>query len=233
LLASPTATLVAGALVLGFLRCGGEPARPIQGGVVVLGSSTAAGVGASAGHSWVALVQQAARRDCPALPFTNLAASGYTTAQVLPTGTGTGQRPSPDPAHNLTAALALEPALVLLQFPSNDASNRYPLAETLANFAALRDGVRRAGALEVIVGPFPRAFTDPAQVSLMTGLRDALPAVGAPRYLPLWSDLAQSDVLVPAAYASGDGVHLSDAGHGVIAQKVLASAAWREVCKGK
>lgn len=227
-------TLLSTALLLGSLRCGGTPAPPpVTGGVVVLGSSTAAGTGATSGHSWAALVQQAAQRDCPALPFTNLAVSGYTTTQALPTGTSTGDRPYPDPAHNLTAALSLKPALVLVQFPSNDAANRYPLAETLANHTTLRDGVRGAGAAEVILGPFPRAFTDPAQVALMTGLRDALPSVGAPRYLPLWSELAQSDAQVLPALAYGDGIHLNDAGHALIAQRVLATEAWKAFCTAK
>ena len=88
-------------------------------------------------------------------------------------------RPPPSPGRNLDAALALQPALVLVEYPSNDAANSYPLAETLANHATIRDGIRAAGATDVIIGPFPRAFTLPAQVALMTGLRDELPAVGA------------------------------------------------------
>jgi lysophospholipase L1-like esterase len=93
--------------------------------------------------------------------------------------------------------------------------------------------VRGAGAVEVIVGPFPRAFPAADQVALMTGLRDALPTVGAPRYLPLWADLAMTDNLVLAKYSFGDGIHLNDAGHALIAQKVLASEAWRAVCASK
>jgi len=232
----PLATLLSVALLLGVLRCGGDPppAPTPTGGVVVLGSSTAAGTGATAGHSWVALVQQAAQRDCPALPVLNLAVGGFTTAQALPTGTQTAAgRPNVDAAHNLTVALGQGPALVLIQFPSNDAANHYPLSETLANHGTLRDGVRAAGAVEVILGPFPRSFTEQAQVDLMTGLRDALPAVGSPRYLPLWSDLAQGDAQVLPAYAFGDGIHLNDAGHKLIADKVLASDAWKAFCKAK
>ena len=32
------------------------------------------------------------------------------------------------------------------------------------------------------------------------------------------------------AYTYGDGVHLSDPGHQLIADKVLASQAWKAVC---
>ena len=65
----------------------------------------------------------------------------------------------------------------------------------------------------------------------MTGLRDALPAMASPRYLDLWTDLAATDSQVIAAYGSGDGIHLDGAGHALIAAKVLASDAWKGICK--
>jgi lysophospholipase L1-like esterase len=199
--------------------------------VAVIGSSTAAGVGATPGNGWVDRVRAAAATACPQVTITNLAVSGSVTWQGLPAGgTTPSGRPAPNPSANLDAALALKPALVFVQYPSNDAANGYPLAETLANHTTLRDGIRAAGALDVILGPFPRSTLNSAQVGLLTGLRDSLPAVGAPRYLELWADLAASDVLVQAAYAYGDGIHLNDAGHTLIAGKVLASQAWAAVC---
>jgi len=212
------------------LACAGgsaTPARPMVA-VAVLGSSTAFGTGAStSSNRWVERVRAAAATACPQLVITNLAVGGTTTLDGLPASPGfTPLRPNT----NLDTALALRPALVLVEYPSNDAANLIPLAETLANHVTLRDGIRAAGALDIIIGPFPRGFTVPAQVALMTGLRDQLPAVGAPRYIALWADLAFSDTLVNSPYAYGDGVHLSDAGHALIASKVLASDAWKAVC---
>jgi lysophospholipase L1-like esterase len=179
----------------------------------------------------VALVQAAAGASCPSVTVANLAYPGYTTAQALPVGASRpAGRPASDTARNLEAALALKPVLVLLQFPSNDAAQSFPLSETLANHTTLRDGVRAAGAVDVIIGPFPRAFTDAPTIALMTGLRDGLPAVGAPRYLPLWTDLAKSDNAVLDQYGYGDGIHVNDAGHRLIADKVIDSAAWQAVC---
>jgi lysophospholipase L1-like esterase len=200
--------------------------------VAVIGSSTAAGTGATTGHGWVELVRTAATTACPRVTVTNLAVPGTVTWQGLPASAGSvpAGRPAPLPGANLDTALALKPALVLVQYPSNDAASYYPLAETLANHAILRDGIRAAGATDVILGTFPRSFTDPAQVALMTGLRDALPAVAVPRYLELWTDLAAADNLVSSAYAKGDGIHLNDAGHALIAAKILASEAWMAVC---
>jgi lysophospholipase L1-like esterase len=200
--------------------------------VAVMGSSTAAGTGATAGNSWVDRVRVAAATACPQVKVTNLAVGGTTTSAGLPTSSGAppaGREP-PMVGHNLDAALALKPALVLVQYPSNDAYGFIPLAETLANHTIIRDGIRAAGASDVIIGPFPRTFTDAGQVALMTGLRDALPAVGAPRYIELWTELALSDIEVKTAYASADGVHLNDQGHALIADKVVASAAWKAIC---
>jgi lysophospholipase L1-like esterase len=228
--AAPVRHLV-GLLLLASLACSPRqsPARPRV--VAVLGSSSAAGVGPPSGASWVALLQRAARAECPQVSLVNLAVPGYTTAQALPETDARepGERKT-DPAHGLAAALALHPMLVLIQFPSNDAAAYVPLEATLRNHARLRDGVRASGAQEVILGPFPRAFQDPDQVKLLTGLRDALPAVAGARYLPLWSELAASDTEVLAAFAAGDGIHLNAAAHQLLARKVQASGAWRAVC---
>ncbi len=225
-------TLLASLLTAAALACGGAAAKRPAVAVAVLGSSTAAGVGASLGKGWVDRVRAAAATRCPHVAVSNLAVSGTTTWQGLPASAGPppAGRPAPRADANLDAALSLKPALVLVQYPSNDAANYYPVAETLANHALLRDGIRAAGAADVILGPFPRSFTDPPQVALMVALRDALPAVAAPRSLALWADLAATDSSVLGAYASGDGVHLNDAGHALIAEKVLASPAWAAVC---
>jgi lysophospholipase L1-like esterase len=222
-------------LAAAALACGGatakRPAVPTVA-VAVMGSSTAAGVGASAGKGWVDRVRAAAATNCPQVVVTSLAVSGSTTWEGLPASAGPppAGRPAQRTDANLDAVLSLKPALVLVQYPSNDAANSFPVAETLANHALLRDGIRAAGAADVILGPFPRGLPYPAQVALMTALRDGLPAVAAPRYLALWGDLAETDSSVLAAYASGDGIHLNDAGHALIAAKVLASPAWAAVC---
>lgn len=161
---------------------------PVAQTVVIIGSSTAAGVGASApANSWAGRLGAVAAQRCPLTKITNLALGGYTTWHGMPAAAPRPSgRPASDPARNVEAALKLRPDLVMILFPSNDAASKFPLSETLANQAALRDSVRAAGAADLIIGPFPRNFADPAQVALMTGLRDGLPAIGAPRYVALW-----------------------------------------------
>jgi lysophospholipase L1-like esterase len=208
--------LLAPLLAATTLACAGASAARAPVAVAVMGSSTAVGAGASAGNGWVDRVRKAATAACPDVAVSNLAVSGSNTRQ--------GRA-------NLDAALALKPVLVLVQYPSNDAASLFPLEETLANLATIRDGIRASGAAAVILGPFPRGFTDPVRVALMTGLRDALPAIAAPHHIDLWTDLAATDNQVVATFASGDGVHLGDAGHALIADKVLASEEWQATCR--
>ena len=206
--------------------------RPVPHTVVIIGSSTAAGTGASsAATSWAGKVKAAAAERCPQTRIVNLGVGGYTTWQGMPVAASRpAGRPASDAAHNVEAALALHPDLVMIFFPSNDAASSFPLSETLANQTALRDSVRAAGAADVIIGPFPRSFTDAGKIGRMTGLRDQLPTVGETRYVALWDALAATDSAVQAQYAAGDGIHLNDAGHAVVAQKVLSSLAWAAVC---
>lgn len=209
--------------------------RPVPHTVVIIGSSTAAGMGASSpAASWAGRVSAAAAQRCPETRIVNLAVSGYTTWQGMPAAASRpAGRPNSDPAHNVEAAIALHPDLVMILFPSNDAASKFPLSETLANQTVLRDSVRAAGAVDLIIGPFPRSFTDSDSIRLMTGLRDQLPAIGAPRYVALWDALAATDSSVQAQYAAGDGIHLNDSGHAVIAQRVQASPAWAAACPAR
>lgn len=205
---------------------------PVAQTVVILGSSTAAGVGASSpAKAWAGRLGAVAAERCPLTRITNLALGGYTTWHGMPVAAPRpAGRPASDAARNVEAALQLRPDLVMILFPSNDAASKFPLSETVANHTALRDRVRAAGAADLILGNFPRNFGDGEQVKLMTGLRDALPALGAPRHVALWAVLAASDTQVKAQYSAGDGIHLNDSGHALLAEQVLASAAWKAVC---
>jgi lysophospholipase L1-like esterase len=35
---------------------------------------------------------------------------------------------------------------------------------------------------------------------------------------------------VKAQYGAGDGIHLNDSGHALVAEQVMASPAWKAVC---
>ena len=113
--------------------------------IVVLGSSTAAGTGANPIDSaWVNRLQAHFRKNItagnPDTLVTNLAAGGYTTYHVLPTGTvNPNGMPPVDPARNITHALSLNPDLILINLPSNDITWGISKKTTMDNFRFLRD----------------------------------------------------------------------------------------------
>src|SRR3982751_4521754 len=93
--------------------------------VVVVGSSTSYGTGASTYDSaWVGKLQLYFRQnsnDGLDTVVTNLALGGFTTYQVMPTGfTPPAGKPAPDPARNVTMALSLSPDIIIFNLPSND-----------------------------------------------------------------------------------------------------------------
>ena len=108
--------------------------------VVVLGSSTAAGIGVSGSRfAWVnryAAYLQTQRKG--RTEVINLAVPGYTTYHVLPAAAARAAgRPASDTAHNISKALAYKPTAIIVSLPSNDAASGYSVAEVTSNFKAL------------------------------------------------------------------------------------------------
>jgi lysophospholipase L1-like esterase len=220
----------AGLALVWLAGCGGggsaaTPPGPVAlaapGVWVVMGSSTAAGVGASPGQGWAA---QVARQAAPLqVELVNLARAGALTPQALPTATPPAAgRPGPDPAINIDRAMAHGPRLLLLAFPSNDAVAGYPAAETVAHLLRLREIAQAASAAAVLLSSQPRDGLSAAQRATL----DETDRLGAAAFGACFVDvrtvLAGPDGGIAAAYAAGDGVHLNDAGHRLIAERLWA-----------
>ena len=218
--------------VLGLLvgACGGgggaavpvaPPAVVAPGTWVVLGSSSAAGQGASPGQSWVERLQagQLARQ----VTVTNIARGGTLTWQALPTASVPPVgRPPPDPTVNIDRALAAAPRLVLLSFPTNDTAAGYAAAETVANLGTLRAAAAAAGVAGLVLGVQPRDSLDLAQRAVLAEVDRGLAAAAGPCFVGLFAALADANGNIATSYAAGDGIHLNDAGHAVVLQRVLA-----------
>ena len=107
--------LVAAAMLVLLAACGGggeaappEPPRPW----LVLGSSTAAGVGATPGNSWAAQLD-AALRTARQAGVTNRAKSGATTYNALPAASARpAGRPATDATQDIALALDARPPVV-------------------------------------------------------------------------------------------------------------------------
>lgn len=217
-------TLVAG--------CGGgaetpdPPAAPLvaPGTWVVLGSSTAAGIGAPAGDGWASLL--AAQVQPLGVRVVNLARPGLTSRQALPTATerpaGT---PAPDPAVNIDRALVERPRLVLIAFPSNDAVAGIPAADTVAAWRLMQSRAQSAGAATLVLSTQPRAALTLAQQAALVATDAAAAAHFGPCFVPLREALAGPEGGPAPTYSAGDGVHLSAVGHRLVLDRVAAALA--------
>ncbi|HEY6726262.1 MAG TPA: SGNH/GDSL hydrolase family protein, partial [Polyangiaceae bacterium] len=155
----------------------------------------------------------------------NLAVGGFTTYRIQPTGyVPPARRPAPRQAHNITAALALAPDAIIVNLPSNDQSDSFTLAEQMDNYERVAQLAREAGALLWVTTTQPRNFDKPAQLQDLMDARDAIKARFSPHAIDFWTNIANADGTIHASYDSGDGVHLNDAGHGVLAQRVISCA---------
>lgn len=187
----------------------------------ILGSSSAAGQGATTGRSWANLLQQAVSGR--GVTIVNLAYGGLTTSEALPTGSviSPGQKP-PDEAHNLSRALTSGPKLIVLSFPSNDTVAGYSAADTVANIRTLRAAASAASAATLVLGVQPRNALTPTQRTTLAEVERQLAVLAGDCHVALYAALADSDGNIAAAYSAGDGIHLNDAGHALVHARVQA-----------
>jgi lysophospholipase L1-like esterase len=214
-------------LLVGIGSCGGgsedtAPAVPrvAPGTWSVLGSSSAAGVGAPAGSGWVALV--GAAQQASGVVTHNYARSGLLTSQALPADTSLPGRAPPDPTANIDRALTSSPKLVILAFPSNDAMAGVPAAETVGHWQLMRQRAAQSGAATVVLSTQPRDDLDATQRAILDDTdRRAADAFGT-CFVAVRAALSDATGRIAAAYSAGDGVHLNAEGHRIVSERVMA-----------
>jgi lysophospholipase L1-like esterase len=200
-----------------------EPVNHLPGVIVVLGSSTAAGTGPSRReNAWVWLYTAYLKRHFPKFALTNLAVGGFTTYQMQPSDyVPPTNRPAPDPEHNVTRALSLHPDAIIINMPSNDQAGGYSLAEQLANYDRVTELAIQGGALVWVTTSQPRDFADPVDRAGLLATRHALKDKYGDHALDFRTAFADPEGKIKAAYNAGDGVHLNDAAHALLAQQVI------------
>jgi lysophospholipase L1-like esterase len=202
--------------------------------IVVLGSSTAAGFGLSdPSTSWAQRYATYLTTTVPGSKLTNLAVSGYTTYQVQPTGTtNPAGRPAVDPAHNITAALALHPDAIIVNLPSNDAAAGVPVADSMANLKTVASKATAAKVLIWVTTSQPRQLA-PQGIALITGLRDQIEQQFGERALDFFMPLAAPDSTPLAMYNQGDGIHPNAEGHRLLFEQVRMANLPAVIAKSK
>jgi acyl-CoA thioesterase I len=189
---------------------------------LVLGSSTAAGVGASAGVSWAARLDTALRARGARLD--NRARSGAVTYSALPaTAPRPAGRPASDPAQDVEASLQTAAHAVILAFPSNDAVNGYTADETAANLLLVREVARRHGAAVIVLSSQPRDGTGASARAAMRAVDAALGAELGPCFVAVHAALADANDGIDQRYGAGDGIHLNNAGHTLVFERLWAA----------
>jgi lysophospholipase L1-like esterase len=189
--------------------------------LVVLGSSTAAGEGASSSsNGWVSLLASALSATVSTdFDADNLAVGGYTTEQLVPDSGADG---------SIDDALEREPNLVIVALAgNNDLSAGISTSTYLSRLEAIRDAAVSAGVPVFFMSTAPKDVgSDDRETLRDWGLEMAerfsscwVPereTPYSPCFIDIFEPLANDSLGVASEYGAGDGIHLNDAGHAVI-----------------
>ncbi len=200
--------------------------------IVILGSSTSYGTDASPiDSSWVNKMRSYMQQQNAQVTVSNLSLGGYNTYHVNPTGyTPPANRPSPDPARNITAALALNPDAIIINLPTNDAASAFPVTETQDNFNRVVAEADAANIPVWVATSQPRNNLSQSQVNSLIALRDWVNTRFGNKAIDFWTNIANPDGTVNPTYSAGDGIHLNNYGHHVLFSRVLYEKIWDSIC---
>ncbi|WP_179319137.1 GDSL-type esterase/lipase family protein [Winogradskyella helgolandensis] len=192
--------------------------------IVVIGSSTAEGTGASSPEfAWVNLYAKALFQNDTRINVINYGKGGYTTNHVLPTGTSIPSEVAVtiDTERNITKAISNNPIGIIVNLPSNDTSNGYSVADQLNNFATLYNEAVINAVPIWITTTQPRYFASATQTQDQIDVRDAIISTYGTYSIDFWTDIADTDGTILDNLDYGDGAHLNDDGHQILFNKVL------------
>jgi hypothetical protein len=193
--------------------------------VVVLGSSTAAGEAARPlDSSWVNKYRLYLGTILESYEVVNLAVGGYTTFNIMPSGT-TPPSPyniskyQPVTTNNISYALALSPNLIIINMPTNDCADYIPVSQQIANYNRVLQDADYAGVPVWITTTQPRNLDDAGR-ALLISMRDATWSNYPSRTIDFWTGLASSTGTILPAY-DYDGTHVNNAGHEILFERVV------------
>lgn len=190
--------------------------------IVVLGSSTANGAEVASNQSWVEKLDSAMTANNANYTLTNLAANGLNTYHVRETGTS-GAGFTADPAHNITAALALNPDIIIVNLPSNNVEDNIDASTTVGHYSELFSLASSQGVEIFFTTTQPRNFSSSSKRHLLETEADAVRVAFDERVIDIYDNLTDfgNDNRIKAQFDSGDGVHLNGSGHYYIFTEVI------------
>ena len=191
--------------------------------IVILGSSTAAGVGSTPisprSNSWVGLLETWLTNHVKSFQLTNLARNGFSTASVIATG---------DPFRNITRALSLNPDIIVVNLPSNNVARGFELSTTMDHYQQLKQAADSAGALIFFTTTQPRNFSDDSLRQELQNEANLIRQAFGDAVIDIYDELTDFNnaMAIKSVYSLGDGIHVNNAGHAYIfeeARKKLES----------
>ena len=201
--------------------------------IVVLGSSTAYGTGASTtDSSWVSRYRRYVKSKNVNSQVFNLGIPGYRTYQNLrPDGyVPPVNRPAPTSGFNITAALALTPDAIIINMPSNDAASNYTVAEQKANF---EETFRIADSANIpiwVTTTQPRFFMTADQMQNLRDMRQWIIDRFGSKSVNFWDGIANPDGTVASFYYF-DNVHVNNRGHEEFFNRMKAECLLDSLCR--
>lgn len=206
----------------------GELQRPLV--VVVLGSSSAEGVGpGSRDSSWAGRLARYLRVQYGAVDFHNLARSNYTTFHILAEWDKWAQKvPAVDPERNIVKALSLRPDIILIHLPTNDNARGIAVQTQVRNLQRVV-ALAQAQGVRVWVASSQPLSGRPRLRKSQRALADSILRVFGPYALDFWTPLATPQATLKAEFAASDGIHLNARGHAQLFEVLRREVDFRPV----
>ncbi|MEE9349144.1 MAG: T9SS type A sorting domain-containing protein [Flavobacteriaceae bacterium] len=193
--------------------------------IVVLGSSTAAGTGPSIiDNAWVWRYNYYLSQTDTRFEITNLAVGGFTTYNLLPTGTTipSGVSHTIETQHNINMALSLNPDGIIINLPSNDANFNYPSADQIANFHLIRNMALSQNVPVWISSPQPKNFgSNTSKLAIQLEMVTETPIQFGIYAIDFWSDFGISSNNGIKTEYNKDGTHMNDTGHRILFDRIV------------
>ena len=202
--------------------------------VVVIGSSTAAGTGASPLDSaWVNRFREELYQNDTRKQVINLARGGYTTYHLIPSSSSARASAvgiTTDTNRNITKALSFHPQAVIINLPSNDAGRNFSAPNQLRNFRLMKKEADSLGAQLWVSTTQPRNFNTSSKIQIQLDTRDSIFAQFGNYAIDFWSLIADTSGHILPRYNSGDGVHLNNHGHRELFNQAMLSGISDSLC---
>lgn len=197
--------------------------------VVILGSSTAYGTGATPVDSgWVNKLRGNFRDEGRNIAIYNLALGGYTTYHIMPsTVRPPAGKPSADLARNVDKALTYKPDLIIINLPSNDVSSGFSDQEIINNYQQITDEIKKYNIEFLVTSTQPRNYIESNTRLRLATLNDLVRNILPQNIVDFYPLLADESNFIKAEVSYGDGIHLNNRGHRIIFEEFLRNRKMR------